>query len=1062
MSRITKSGVSSPDRASKTRENKSKGAAPLPFLYTGSPEQATLSPMGNDVSLSNEIALAEKLSAAEQQTRTMQSTVMSPMATAEVDAIEFMASPTSPVRRISIPAYSDRKNEVAATLTSALYEDTGPVKPFSLFQSVEKKSAARSPNYTDRILAREISDAAEAAALESKFHKSSSVEKPKDLESKPLWKALEPTAQDEESERPFDCATDDGSDESDHFLHLEKGKSEEKPKNSFVHNFLRKSNPYASKEGFSAKNELKGSSALTPNQVLETLKILRDSNLGPSESYAFDEKSTGDGFHDEPFAPLSFNTSDEDYDSSGRTIRRGSPTKRRDRSFSDEKGERNWTRTALYTCLLILLVICGIFASLFASGIFWSKEEVGDAYSDDWYEWTSIATSAPTEYDFDSNVFEGSKVVACGNAVQITELDQAYYGSNWKAFWDPTIDTCGDHMSTGYAVWYSFTTNSSKLVEASTCNNADFDTQVTVMSGSCDGTTCVSYNDQGCGDQSLVTWYAEAGETYYIMVHGYREASGTFGLTLTEAVHNDQCDNAVKLEEESVLAGTTAGASSSIVPPQCNGIELSDNGVWYTVGNVSGFYRAELLHGYTDFSGQVSVYRSMDGADSGCSALVCEKGSSAGSVMWLAEATQTYYVYVSGENESVGDFDLFLGQNKASSCNFASRVDANSVGYIASTEGLNPQKVESCGHTGYHTAPGVWFSVEGTGKVLEASTCGSSFDLDTQISVFSNGCGSLECIAGTGQEHPCGDNGSVTWETEVGEIYHVYVSGRSGRVGDFILNINDVPEADGFTCTGALPLEKGITSIQSNTTSAPLVSIERCSGSNAVQGVWHKIVGTGVTMTFSVCNNETDFDARISMFTGSCNGLSCVANTGSQCGVNDEIIITTHVGEIYHLLVHGAHSSSIGNYRLDIGETEINDGCGKASTLDVSSSGKYFGSTLSAQRSSAIGCTNDAVEESKALWYTFMGTGEIITISTCSYLTNFDTDIRIFNGNCSDFECVSGIDSGFAVNGCGEQSRISFQSVSDELYYARIGGASSSDVGSFVLDVNPSRTFFGP
>mmetsp|Transcript_23092 Transcript_23092/g.64021 ORF Transcript_23092/g.64021 Transcript_23092/m.64021 type:complete len:1199 (+) Transcript_23092:123-3719(+) len=1061
-----KSDAPSLDCASPTHENKSKVAAPIPFLYPGSPEQGIVSPLGNDEYLSDEIALAEKLGMTEQQTMTTQSAVDSPMAAAEVDAMQYLSSPSAPVRRIAVPTYSDKKNEVAATLSSVCDEDTGPVKPSSLFRSAEKNNATRRSNYTDQVWAQEISDAAEAAALESKFHKSAFVEKSLRSEVEPETKpeVLKTThAWDEESERPFDCSTEGALDESDQLLFLEEGKKDEKAKKYFACNSLRRSNPYTSKKGFSVKNELQGSSALTTSQILESLKILRGSKKDASESYAFDEKSAGEKFDDEPFAPMSFNADDEDNGWSGqarRVIRSASPKKREDRSLSDEKEERNWKRIALYICLLIVLVICGIFASLFASGVFW-REEYGDVYADDWYEATSTATSHPTQYDYDSNVFEGSKVVACGNAVPITELDQTYYGSNWKAFWDPTIDTCGDQMSTGYAVWYSFTTNSSKLVEASTCNNADFDTQITIMSGSCDKTTCISYNDQGCGDQSLVTWFAEADETYYIMVHGYREASGTFGLALTESSHNDQCDNAVKLHEESVLAGTTAGALSSTQPPQCDDVEISKNGVWYTVDNISGFFRAELLHGYSDFTGQVSVYRSMDNADSGCSALVCEKGSSAGSVMWLAEATNTYYVYVNGNNGNAGDFDLFLGQNKAASCNFGPRIDPNSVGYIASTEGFNPQSVKSCGHRGYHTAPGVWFSVEGNGKVLEASTCGSSFDLDTQISVFGNGCDSLQCIGGTGQEHPCGEKGSVTWETQVGEIYHVYVSGRSGRVGDFVLNINDAPVADGSTCRGPLPLEQGVTSVQSNTTKVPLEFIERCSGSNAIQGVWHKIIGTGLTMTFSVCNNETDFDARITMFTGSCNGLTCISHTQSQCGVNDEVMITTHVGETYYVLVHGEHSSSFGNYRLDIGETEINDTCGTASTLVVSSAAKYFGNTLSAKKSSTDTCTGDVDEGSNALWYSFMGTGEIVTISTCSYLTDFDTDIRIFNGSCSDFECVSDIDNSYAVNKCGQQSRISFQSVSDELYYARIGGASPNDAGNFVLEVNPKSTFFG-
>jgi len=454
----------------------------------------------------------------------------------------------------------------------------------------------------------------------------------------------------------------------------------------------------------------------------------------------------------------------------------------------------------------------------------------------------------------------------------------------------------------------------------------------------------------------------------------------------------------------------------------------------------------------------------MDEIDLGCKALICEKGSSTGSVMWLAEAKDTYYVYVNGKNGIAGDFDLFLGQNKASSCNFGTRVDPNSVGYLSSTKASNPQNVESCGYTGYHTAPGVWFSTEGTGGILEVSTCGSLLDLDTQISVFANDCDSLECIGGTGQDYPCGDNGSVSWKTEIEEIYHIYVSGRSSRVGDFVLTIKDVPVLDGYACDGSIPLDQGSTSMKSNTTNAPSELVGLCYGTSAVRGVWHSFVGTGNTMKISVCNEETDFDAQISMFTGSCDGLSCIAHTGSRCGENNEILITTHVGVTYYIFVHGPDSFSIGNYLLTIDETEINDSCGTASILDLTSSAQYFGSTLSASNSTAIGCSGseELISESAALWYTFSGTGEIITFSTCSYLTDFSTDVRIYNGSCSEFGCVSNVENIYAITNCRQQSAISFQSVSDEVYYARIGGNSTNDTGNFIMEVNPNSKFFGP
>jgi len=1043
-------GDSSPEREPVPAKGKERAKAPVPFLSTGSPvesssyksEAKSLKTQKEDSrspSLSDEIALAQKLGMAETLATVPESAqralmIQSVSPSSASNTSRFAASPSDPVEMTSVPL--------------SPVEDMKPIRPHSLFQSSEKKNYSKSYDKIDEILDRKISDTAK-----------------------------------EEPDLPFDCTVENQND----LQSLEEGKSFGKMRNMLYRKFLR------NEIGPSARNTVKkgyrGTSDVDPNQFVRTL---RDNSVHPSGTRASFETSKKEKFEDETFSPRGYSAADKIYKEPEpmeytihHTIDRDSSSKR-DRKSSSEKKGRSGFRTCLYMFLLVLLIIVGVLAGLVAGGKlnFWktedsiqdsiqeyietsvgeSEEEPTVSFSDPLEEIpienaTLEATFIPTEVVMldESNVFEGNKTLACSNAVPLTEMDQPYYGSNWKAFWDASIDTCGDQMSTGYAVWYSFSTNSSKLVQASTCDNADFDTQLTVMAGSCEASTCVSYNDQACGDQSLVTWYAEANTTYYIMVHGFREASGTFGLTLSEAFQNDQRYNATKLEDGAVVAGTTAGANSTETPPECGNVDLSSDGVWYEIENVAGFYKAELLLGYTDFSGQVAVYRSLDSSNLDSDELICDRGSSTGSVIWLAEATQKYYIYVIGKNETAGDFDLFVGRNKDASCTFAARVDPNSVGFLASTRFENPQNVESCGYTGYHTAPGLWFSVVGTGEMLEASTCGSSLDLDTQISVFENSCDALQCIGGTGQDIPCGDNGSVSWQTELGEVYNIYVSGRSSREGDFVLNINEVPVADGFTCDGSLPVDIGTTYVKSNITTAPSDSVELCNGERAVRGVWHKFVGTGTTMKFSACNNGTDFDARLSLFTGSCGELSCVAHTESVCGENDDILTTTHIGTDYYLFVHGSDSVSIGNYHLTIEEAQINDSCAMASPLELTGSPQYFGSTLSASNSTAIGCSGEPTADSDALWYSFVGTGEPIILSTCTDETDFSTDIRVYTGICSQFVCVPDI----SVTKCGDQSMISFLSAIDEVYYARVGGVSASEAGSFVLDVNPRSKFFG-
>ena len=53
---------------------------------------------------------------------------------------------------------------------------------------------------------------------------------------------------------------------------------------------------------------------------------------------------------------------------------------------------------------------------------------------------------------------------------------------------------------------------------------------------------------------------------------------------------------------------------------------------------------------------------------------------------------------------------------------------------------------------------------------------------------------------------------------------------------------------------------------------------------------------------------------------------------------------------------------------------------------------------------------NPVTLPSGGLWYSFEGTGEAITLTTCSPLTTFDTYVSVYEGGCGDLTCVAGND----------------------------------------------------
>jgi hypothetical protein len=102
------------------------------------------------------------------------------------------------------------------------------------------------------------------------------------------------------------------------------------------------------------------------------------------------------------------------------------------------------------------------------------------------------------------------------------------------------------------------------------------------------------------------------------------------------------------------------------------------------------------------------------------------------------------------------------------------------------------------------SAPGVWYTVTGTGNTMTATTC-DGFAYDTKINVYCSGCDTLICVGGD-DDSECETNGllsTVTWCSRPGVPYLILVDGFDGATGDFDLSISD----NGVPCEGAVDCE---------------------------------------------------------------------------------------------------------------------------------------------------------------------------------------------------------------------------------------------------------------
>ena len=86
----------------------------------------------------------------------------------------------------------------------------------------------------------------------------------------------------------------------------------------------------------------------------------------------------------------------------------------------------------------------------------------------------------------------------------------------------------------------------------------------------------------------------------------------------------------------------------------------------------------------------------------------------------------------------------------------------------------------------------------------------------------------------------------------------------------------------------------------------------KCGASNA-PGVWYQVTGDGQALRAETCGSG--YDTRLSVYEGSCDELSCVANNDDACGLQTIVVWNSEDGVSYFILVHG-FSESAGEFTL--------------------------------------------------------------------------------------------------------------------------------------------------
>ncbi|HBR54298.1 MAG TPA: hypothetical protein DEA82_08960, partial [Flavobacteriaceae bacterium] len=145
----------------------------------------------------------------------------------------------------------------------------------------------------------------------------------------------------------------------------------------------------------------------------------------------------------------------------------------------------------------------------------------------------------------------------CDDAIEIACGDVVAGSTNFATI-DTAAGSCAGQDITAAGVWYTYTESIPGFIQdinLSTCDDADYDTKISVYSGDCGTLTCVAANDDGngcSGFTSSVDFQSDGVSTYYILVHGFGTATGNFNLTMTCSPvppPNDMIANSIDVDE---------------------------------------------------------------------------------------------------------------------------------------------------------------------------------------------------------------------------------------------------------------------------------------------------------------------------------------------------------------------------------------------------------------------------------------------------------------------------------------------------------------------------------
>jgi len=378
----------------------------------------------------------------------------------------------------------------------------------------------------------------------------------------------------------------------------------------------------------------------------------------------------------------------------------------------------------------------------------------------------------------------------------------------------------------------------------------------------------------------------------------------------------------------------------------------------------------------------------------------------------------------------------------------------------------------------------VWFTYTATCTgVATFGTCATTGTFSDTVIVAYDACG--------GTQLACDDDGCAAASDFLSELSLTVTTGQviklrvaswgagADNQGAGVLTVSCAPFNNDF-CSDATTVAIGGNVNGNVTGSTPEANAPpSCNGVSPPVGRWHKVVGTGTTLTASTCGSPSEFwDSTLAVYCGlTCDDLVCVtASGGTNCGpngLNEQVSWCAAAGQTYLILVGHSFGNppepGEGNYNLAITggaacanpiqcfiPAPANDECVNAVTVNLGANTlNNDGATDSANP--GLECAGGgSINAERDIWAKWTATcSGAATFDTCATTSNVsDTIVGVYTA-------CGGTEVGCDEDSCPDtppatmfNSRVSASVTAGQQYLVRIASYAGSPNGSIVLTIS--------